>query len=129
MKPAWYVLTSLVFFSLLALWAFRYAPQPVVLLSGQNSAQITPGPTAQSLILIHDEPVLPPGPEREVFAAQCIVCHSARYISMQPHLSRKVWKSEVQKMVNAYKAPISEADQGRIVNYLVFAYGVEDGGH
>jgi sulfite dehydrogenase (cytochrome) subunit B len=129
MKPIWYVLTSLMAFSLLALWAFRYAPEPIVPVSSQNSDSLSPSDTAQSVTLIHDEPALPPGPERDVFAAQCIVCHSARYISMQPHLSRKVWKSEVQKMVTAYKAPISEADQDRIVNYLVFAYGVEDGGH
>ena len=46
---------------------------------------------------------------------------------MQPRFPRKVWKAEVKKMVDAYKAPISEHDQTRIVDYLVAAYGLEDG--
>jgi hypothetical protein len=42
---------------------------------------------------------------------------------MQPHLSKTVWQNEVKKMVDAYGAPISEADQALIVDYLVAVKG------
>jgi hypothetical protein len=45
---------------------------------------------------------------------------------MQPPFSRKVWKAEVQKMVDAFEAPISEHDQAQIVDYVVAVFGVED---
>jgi hypothetical protein len=36
----------------------------------------------------------------------------------QPHLSRADWQAEVEKMRNAYKAPIADADVPAIVDYL-----------
>ena len=45
---------------------------------------------------------------------------------MQPHFSREIWKAEVTKMVEAYKAPIAPPQQDQIVNYLTAAYGTED---
>ena len=44
---------------------------------------------------------------------------------MQPHFSKTVWQNEVKKMVDAYGAPIPEADQALIVEYLVAVKGVE----
>jgi mono/diheme cytochrome c family protein len=95
---------------------------------GTLSTSLEPGADGaeyQRIVLAHDEPLLPPGPGRTEFATNCIICHSPRYVSMQPLFPRKVWKAEVQKMVDAYKAPISEQDQAQIVNYLVAAFGVE----
>jgi cytochrome c5 len=128
MRAIWYVLASLAFFTAVAVWSFRDAPPPIQ----SDPKTQTPSPlsgTNQAITLVHDEPQLPPGPGREVFAAQCVVCHSTRYVTMQPHFPRKVWKTEVQKMVTAYKAPISPQDQAQIINYLVYAYGVEDATH
>ena len=59
-------------------------------------------------------------------AAACAACHSTDYIATQPRgLSnpRAFWQAEVVKMRVAYGAPIEEADVGKIVDYLVAAYG------
>lgn len=50
-------------------------------------------------------------------------CHSARYVTMQPRFSRAVWEKEVKKMVDAYGASISAAEQQQIVEYLVSVKG------
>jgi mono/diheme cytochrome c family protein len=128
MRAIWYVLASLLLFTGLAVWSFRYAPPPIQS-NPTIQAASTLSATDQTLTLVHDEPELPPGPGREVFVAQCIICHSPRYVTMQPHFPRKVWRSEVEKMVKGYKASISPGDQAQIVNYLVYAYGVEDAAH
>jgi mono/diheme cytochrome c family protein len=128
MRAIWYVLASLVFFTAVVIIGFKYAAPPIESNPvPQQTAALSA--TQQSLTLVHDEPELPPGPGRETFAVQCVVCHSTRYVTMQPHFPRKVWKSEVTKMVKAYKAPISSQDQAQIVNYLVYNYGVEDAAH
>src|SRR5580698_7254792 len=38
--------------------------------------------------------------------AQCLTCHSAEYVMMQPPLSLKVWTAEVTKMQQKYGAPL-----------------------
>jgi len=48
----------------------------------------------------------------------CLACHSAGMVLTQPHLSRADWQAEVEKMRNAYKAPIADADVPAIVDYL-----------
>lgn len=70
-------------------------------------------------------PALAEAPGKDAFLANCVNCHSVRYVVTQPRFSRKVWKAEVTKMVDAYKAPISSAQQDQIVNYLVAGYGTE----
>jgi hypothetical protein len=45
---------------------------------------------------------------------------------MQPTFPRRVWKAEVQKMIDDFKAPISEQDQAQIVDYVVAVFGIED---
>src|ERR1700758_243582 len=51
-----------------------------------------------TIVLPHDEPIFPPGVGREEFVTACVVCHSPRYITMQPQFPRATWLSEVQKM-------------------------------
>lgn len=70
-------------------------------------------------------PTLAEAAGRDAFTDNCLNCHSARYVLMQPRFPRKVWKAEVAKMVDAYKAEIPPAQQEEIVNYLTAAYGVE----
>src|SRR5213593_718245 len=55
-----------------------------------------------TIAMPHDEPVFPPGPGREEFVTACVVCHSPRYITMQPRFSRTTWLSEVKKMKDVY---------------------------
>ena len=68
-------------------------------------------------------PELPPGPNLETFQQHCLLCHSARYVTTQPHFSRTVWEKEVKKMVDVYSAPITPEEQQQIVEYLVAIKG------
>jgi sulfite dehydrogenase (cytochrome) subunit B len=70
-------------------------------------------------------PDILPGPNVDVYEKDCLLCHSARYVAMQPRFSRTVWQNEVKKMIDAYGAPIPEADQALIVQYLVAVRGAE----
>src|SRR6266446_10578513 len=42
----------------------------------------------------------------ELANAQCLICHSVEYVSMQPPMTRAFWKSSVQKMQQKYGAAI-----------------------
>ena len=59
------------------------------------------------------------------FRKNCLICHTARYVSIQPRFSKTVWQNEVTTMFDAYAAPISEADQVLVVEYLVALKVVE----
>jgi mono/diheme cytochrome c family protein len=76
-----------------------------------------------TIVMPHDEPVFPPGPGRDEFVTACVVCHSPRYITMQPRFSRATWLSEVKKMKDVYGAHISDEQVQKITEYLVSANG------
>jgi len=64
------------------------------------------------------------GPGLTQFQANCASCHSLDYIILNsPFLDHAGWDAEVKKMVNAYGAPISAADQTAIIEYLATNYG------
>jgi hypothetical protein len=91
-----------------------------------DSASIpTPQPQnpVLTVVLPHDEPLLPPGPGREEFVTACTVCHSPRYITMQPRFSRSAWLSEVKKMKDTYGAHISDEQVPKLTDYLMFLDG------
>jgi len=65
-----------------------------------------------------------PGEDRELFIARCTSCHSVDYVSMHARFgTRALWEMEVAKMCNAFKAPLSDDEARRIVDYLARAYG------
>jgi hypothetical protein len=66
---------------------------------------------------------LKPGRGAELIAANCLLCHSADYISTQPRLSQTAWKAAVEKMRLKYGAPIATNKVDDIVRYLVASYG------
>ena len=78
-----------------------------------------------SIVLPKYPPEIQPGPNVEIYSKNCLLCHTARYVSMQPRFPKSVWQSEVKKMVDVYGATITEADQALIVEYLVAVKGVE----
>ncbi|HME33121.1 MAG TPA: hypothetical protein VKG65_10245 [Terriglobales bacterium] len=80
----------------------------------------------QEISLPQYPPELPSGPNFDVFQKQCLLCHSARYVTMQPRFSRTVWEKEVKKMVDVYGAPISAPEQVQIVEYLVAIKGLTE---
>jgi hypothetical protein len=94
----------------------------------QSSAQpTTPEPTTNPIktIDLPQLPVdyLPDGPGKATMMGSCIICHSPRYITMQPFFPRKTWEAQVDKMRKVYGAPIPDAAVPDIVNYLVSVRG------
>jgi mono/diheme cytochrome c family protein len=87
-----------------------------------------PDNLVHTIVMPHDEPMFPPGPGREEFVTACVVCHSPRYITMQPRFSRTTWLSEVKKMKDVYGAHISEDQVQKITDYLVSINGQLDTG-
>ena len=76
-----------------------------------------------TIVMPHDEPAFSPGPGRDEFVTACVVCHSPRYITMQPRFPRATWLSEVNKMKDVYGAHISDEQVLRITDYLVSING------
>src|ERR1700686_3386076 len=87
-----------------------------------------PDSPVHTIVMPHDEPVFPPGPGRDEFVTACVVCHSPRYITMQPRFSRTTWMSEVKKMKDVYGAHISDEQALQITDYLVSINGNPDSG-
>ena len=55
--------------------------------------------------------------------ANCAACHSLDYIPMNsPFLNAAGWDAEVTKMINAFGAPIDQADAKIIADYLKSNY-------
>jgi mono/diheme cytochrome c family protein len=64
-----------------------------------------------------------PGVDKIV--ANCAGCHSLDYVPMNsPFLSPASWDAEVAKMINAFGAPIDQADAKIIADYLKANYGM-----
>jgi sulfite dehydrogenase (cytochrome) subunit B len=56
----------------------------------------------------------------------CNACHSLDYVQMNsPFLSAAGWDAEIAKMINAFGAPIDQADAKIIADYLYKNYGSE----
>jgi cytochrome c5 len=67
--------------------------------------------------------MFPAGPGSDAINNNCLACHSADHVLNQPSLSREAWQEVVNKMITAYKAPVSPDDAKAIVDYLVQAKG------
>jgi mono/diheme cytochrome c family protein len=78
---------------------------------------------AHSITLPAMQPDLPPGPNRDTVAGTCAVCHTTRYITMQPAFTRSAWTAEVDKMRKTFGAPLTDAQAAQVVEYLVAVRG------
>src|SRR6266436_3356627 len=87
-----------------------------------------PDNPVHTIVMPHDEPLFPPGPGHDEFVTACVVCHSPRYIAMQPRFSRTTWLGEVNKMKDVYGAHISDEQVLKITDYLVSINGKPDAG-
>jgi cytochrome c5 len=58
------------------------------------------------------------GAGSDVVNDNCLTCHSAGMVLRQPPLPKATWNGIVKKMVNVYKAPVSDKDAAAIVDYL-----------
>lgn len=83
-----------------------------------------PDPLVHTLALPPDlSPELPDAPGRAELYANCLTCHSSRYVASQPRFPRKTWQAEVDKMRSVYGAPVPADDAPKIVDYLVATRG------
>ena len=67
--------------------------------------------------------LFPGGKGADAVNNNCLACHSADHLLNQPSLSKTAWEEVVNKMINAYKAPISPADAAAVVDYLTRTKG------
>lgn len=63
------------------------------------------------------------GPGAAAANSYCLMCHSAGMVMNQPDLTRDAWTVEVNKMRNAFKAPIPEDQVNTLVDYLMSIKG------
>ncbi|MEE7446669.1 sulfite:cytochrome C oxidoreductase subunit b precursor [Methylobacterium radiotolerans] len=89
--------------------------------AGLPAATATPlelHPKPEVDLPVGDDVGFPEGPGSDVIASNCTACHSADHTLNQPALSRDEWRKVVDKMIAAYKAPITSEDARTIVDYL-----------
>lgn len=82
----------------------------------------TPAPTAVVAVELPDgEGLLPEryGVSADAANANCLACHSAAMITVQPRLTRVQWGETIAKMRTVYGAPIDPADDKAILDWLV----------
>ena len=70
-------------------------------------------------------PELAAGEGKQETEAYCALCHSTRYITMQPPLPAATWESEVNKMNKTFGANIPEGVSQKILQYLQTHYTPE----
>jgi hypothetical protein len=71
-----------------------------------------------SLDLPESDRMFPDGAGADAINNNCLACHSAGMILNQPAMSKDAWQSEVNKMINTYRAPVAPEDVATIVEYL-----------
>ena len=68
--------------------------------------------------------LLKEAPGRTTVENMCGGCHSLDYIRINaPFMNRQAWTAEVNKMINAFAAPIPQNDAAAIIDYLAANYG------
>jgi hypothetical protein len=70
-------------------------------------------------------PELEAGDGKAETEAYCSVCHSTRYITMQPPLPAATWDAEVTKMKKTFGATIPDEATAKITRYLQEHYTPE----
>jgi hypothetical protein len=69
--------------------------------------------------------MFPGGPGSDAINNNCLACHSADMVLNQPAFSKQAWATEVNKMINNYKAPVAPEDVATIVDYLTTLKGAK----
>ena len=69
--------------------------------------------------------MFPAGPGVDAVNNNCLTCHSVGMVLTQPALPKAQWRAEVEKMRDAYKAPIEPQDVDAIVDYLATIKGAK----
>lgn len=77
----------------------------------------------REMAIMPEDTQFPEGAGKAEFVSYCGICHSLRYVTVQPDFPRKTWEAEVHKMVEKYGAPIDSVNGQKIVDYLVSIKG------
>ena len=78
---------------------------------------------AMEAVAQEDKVQLKDAPGRDK-AQVCVACHSVDYIPMNsPFMDKAGWTASVNKMINAFGAPIRKEDVDAIATYLAENYG------
>ena len=65
-------------------------------------------------------------PGYQLVQRNCVGCHSAHYVAMQPpSAARAYWDATVKKMKKPFGATFPDEDVAAMVDYLVRTYGAE----
>jgi len=64
------------------------------------------------------EAPFPPGNGSDIASGQCLLCHSADMVLRQPPLTQDEWVGEINKMRNAYGAPLPPDQIEALAKYL-----------
>ena len=65
-------------------------------------------------------------PGYQLVQRNCLGCHSAHYVQMQPPVSaRTYWENTVKRMKKPFGAQFPDEDIAAMVDYLVKTYGAE----
>ena len=70
-------------------------------------------------------PELAAGDGKDDVENNCELCHSPRYITMQPVMSAQTWSDEVNKMRKTFGASIPDDTAQKIIRYLGTHYTPE----
>lgn len=70
-------------------------------------------------------PELAAGDGKDEVENNCELCHSPRYITMQPVMPAQVWADEVNKMRKTFGASIPDDTAQKIIEYLGSHYTPE----
>lgn len=105
-------------FAFISVTTLLFASQSGQAQSGTTNSGKTDSGAVHTITLPDIPPDIPPGPHVDAFERNCLTCHTARYVLIQPPFPKTVWENEVKKMIAAYGASISPQDQEHIVEYL-----------
>jgi mono/diheme cytochrome c family protein len=83
--------------------------------------------SGKAIELPHYPPDFPAGDGKDLFISRCGVCHSLRYVTMQPDFPKKTWAKEVDKMIKTYGAHIDKKEAEAITQYLYTIKGKAPG--
>lgn len=73
---------------------------------------------APTEFVLPDDDVQFTGPDADLLNANCLSCHSASMVLLQPTMTAKQWSATVDKMRTVYKAPVEEADAAKLPEAL-----------
>jgi mono/diheme cytochrome c family protein len=71
--------------------------------------------------------LFPSGDGSAIANSQCLICHSAGMVLLQPARTQEQWKETINKMRSAYGAPLPAEQVNALAAYLTRVIGVETG--